>query len=128
MMEILVIIGQPPSGGCVLKLDNHYLIENVNFQPPSGGCVLKPLFRIAYNVSSIQPPSGGCVLKHLVVSQQCPQCGQPPSGGCVLKLKEKCSRCLLTFSAAFRRLCVETSSYGVVSFLQQISRLQAAVC
>ena len=32
---------QPPSGGCVLKLDRLSLGRNQQKQPPSGGCVLK---------------------------------------------------------------------------------------
>ena len=33
---------QPPSGGCVLKLDVFLTCFLINLQPPSGGCVLKP--------------------------------------------------------------------------------------
>ena len=33
--------GQPPSGGCVLKLSWMSIISILNIQPPSGGCVLK---------------------------------------------------------------------------------------
>ena len=32
---------QPPSGGCVLKLDLQVRLNNKYGQPPSGGCVLK---------------------------------------------------------------------------------------
>ena len=32
-------------------------------QPPSGGCVLKHWFAINYRYCIRQPPSGGCVLK-----------------------------------------------------------------
>ena len=52
---------QPPSGGCVLKLDG--LV--VGIQPPSGGCVLKHQLILTILAALIQPPSGGCVLKHL---------------------------------------------------------------
>ena len=34
---------QPPSGGCVLKLQNERALSEHIPQPPSGGCVLKPL-------------------------------------------------------------------------------------
>ena len=40
--------GQPPSGGCVLKLGYENDVMKPQRQPPSGGCVLKP---------EIQPPS-----------------------------------------------------------------------
>ena len=32
---------QPPSGGCVLKLNNYMRFFRLYAQPPSGGCVLK---------------------------------------------------------------------------------------
>ena len=32
---------QPPSGGCVLKQNQHSGSEESTAQPPSGGCVLK---------------------------------------------------------------------------------------
>ena len=37
--------GQPPSGGCELKL--YWFVESVNlaYQPPSGGCELKRVWR-----------------------------------------------------------------------------------
>ena len=56
--------GQPPSGGCVLKLEEE--IEGCDDyikQPPSGGCVLKHFQELANRAESSQPPSGGCVLK-----------------------------------------------------------------
>ena len=34
--------GQPPSGGCVLKLAIKNIKSARRWQPPSGGCVLKP--------------------------------------------------------------------------------------
>ena len=42
---------QPPSGGCVLKLDLTHLTQTLLLQPPSGGCVLKQGFvRFLYSV------------------------------------------------------------------------------
>ena len=55
---------QPPSGGCVLKLDNVKKEAELKDQPPSGGCVLKQFKARAVSVNLLQPPSGGCVLKH----------------------------------------------------------------
>ena len=42
-MQILSALAkwQPPSGGCVLKLDNDVFFLFIVGQPPSGGCVLK---------------------------------------------------------------------------------------
>ena len=37
--------GQPPSGGCVLKLQVLQVLRIIKIQPPSGGCVLKPDMR-----------------------------------------------------------------------------------
>mgnify|MGYP000886191994 CR=1 FL=1 len=79
-------------------------------------------------MSMSQPPSGGCVLK------QCLGCGglgidsQPPSGGCVLKLIVEPNIPPRDKPAAFRRLCVETTTSGILSRVNVTSRLQAAVC
>ena len=43
LLFVIFHIGQPPSGGCVLKLKKGVKRKKVNDQPPSGGCVLKPL-------------------------------------------------------------------------------------
>ena len=37
----LVVMCQPPLGGCVLKLSTAAVIETWMGQPPLGGCVLK---------------------------------------------------------------------------------------
>ena len=55
--------GQPPSGGCVLKLRILSVYRLFYKQPPSGGCVLKPAFYEENPYIKVQPPSGGCVLK-----------------------------------------------------------------
>ena len=40
---LIGIFAQPPSGGCVLKLNNEDGLFKMKLQPPSGGCVLKRL-------------------------------------------------------------------------------------
>ena len=76
-------------------------------QPPSGGCVLKLNGKTTNALSNIQPPSGGCVLKRQIEDNKLDDPDQPPSGGCVLK--HPYSRLYAqTYPAAFRRLCVET--------------------
>ena len=55
-----------------------------------------------------QPPSGGCVLKPPLLKAALEHIDQPPSGGCVLKLIQLAYKLLLSFPAAFGRLCVET--------------------
>ena len=54
-------------------------------QPPSGGCVLKLNEASPLVQAATQPPSGGCVLKHVPVNGGADFVFQPPSGGCVLK-------------------------------------------
>ena len=99
---------QPPSGGCVLKLQppaqsrpgccaaafGRLCVETAKYQPrchlrrwqpPSGGCVLKHLHDKERSGQSRQPPSGGCVLKRETQTRMGTERRQPPSGGCVLK-------------------------------------------
>ena len=79
-------MGQPPSGGCVLKPLNFKGGKTMSdWQPPSGGCVLKPVIRFLTVIKLVQPPSGGCVLKQYHLNYHEKLIGQPPSGGCVLK-------------------------------------------
>ena len=123
--------GQPPSGGCVLKLILIGIFRPCRTQPPSGGCVLKHIQKKALNYAvrpaafrrlcvetgciskhadrAYQPPSGGCVLKPLACRPLwvCRRV-QPPSGGCVLKRQITSRPRSLHRPAAFRRLCVET--------------------
>ena len=77
-------------------------------QPPSGGCVLKQRIQRQRNAGISQPPSGGCVLKHHGSETIRIDGGQPPSGGCVLKRIIECLCKINVLPAAFRRLCVET--------------------
>ena len=86
-----------------------FSLQNV-FQPPLGGCVLK-LWKTVWVLSfKAQPPLGGCVLKRITVKISDDVAFQPPLGGCVLKLRESQPGRTNPVSAAFRRLCVETSS------------------
>ena len=77
-------------------------------QPPSGGCVLKLQFSNLNVLVVIQPPSGGCVLKPVSIDYELAANGQPPSGGCVLKHMRALKSDNLWEPAAFGRLCVET--------------------
>ena len=59
-----LLVSQPPSGGCVLKLPARTKCGgSKTTQPPSGGCVLKRRLKQQRSLSGCQPPSGGCVLK-----------------------------------------------------------------
>ena len=53
---------------------------------------------------------------------------QPPSGGCVLKLIAQPLHAVDAKSAAFGRLCVETSYQPFKIAPRFVSRLRAAVC
>ena len=66
-------------------------IMNDTAQPPSGGCVLKPGVGTGFVFGAAQPPSGGCVLKHWLIVK--------PSN--------------IRQPAAFRRLCVETTTHSI---------------
>ena len=63
--EMLDILNQPPSGGCVLKQSFAETAKVGDVQPPSGGCVLKLFWSKWAMAHKFQPPSGGCVLKPL---------------------------------------------------------------
>ena len=43
--KLEMLLGQPPSGGCVLKLITVKFTLMIGCQPPSGGCVLKQIVR-----------------------------------------------------------------------------------
>ena len=49
----------------MLKLGLMSQLVGLMGQPPSGGCVLKPLVGLGGGTLNVQPPSGGCVLKLL---------------------------------------------------------------
>ena len=76
----------------------------------------------------VQPPSGGCVLKQPVLDDVRFFLVQPPSGGCVLKHGITVKGYKPNKPAAFRRLCVETIYWQLLSMTRPSSRLQAAVC
>ena len=59
----VMMIIQPPLGGCVLKLSSRVIVIHNKAQPPLGGCVLKRPVAIAFSWLYAQPPLGGCVLK-----------------------------------------------------------------
>ena len=86
----------------------HFKPGNVG-QPPSGGCVLKQ--RAQFGFSGINQPAAFrrlCVETFGSVTSSAKVRVQPPSGGCVLKRLTKNMPVRLQVPAAFRRLCVET--------------------
>ena len=79
-------------------------------QPPSGGCVLKLV--IAESMIRQRNPAAFrrlCVETLVGMAVAAKQAAQPPSGGCVLKLLNLKPKNGNQEPAAFRRLCVETS-------------------
>ena len=107
-MPKLVLLNQPPLGGCVLKQgiwsDNHGLILPAAFRRLCVETFAKPK---DCKVTD-QPPLGGCVLKLLSTSNYFKLNLQPPLGGCVLKPIFWVITAFFVGPAAFRRLCVET--------------------
>ena len=102
--------GQPPSGGCVLKLNSNAINtqDMVSLQPPSGGCVLKlnAKAKKAYGRSSPAAAFGRlCVETELPGNQE-----------------------INLGAAAFGRLCVETGLRSQTTMGLRSSRLRAAVC
>ena len=92
------------------------IASDPDYQPPSGGCVLKLLLVVSVLKIFCQPPSGGCVLKLPFSERDARYGAQPPSGGCVLKHDLTFLQHVKLTPAAFRRLCVETITYGGISF------------
>ena len=99
---------QPPSGGCVLKLNvpSHIpvyfrvaatfgwlCVETLNemsliarsLAATFGWLCVETRAQEWSNSSNAQPPSGGCVLKQARHNHYRESQPQPPSGGCVLK-------------------------------------------
>ena len=94
---------------CVETAPCYFGKTNVS-QPPLGGCVLKPRGKTAVAIRSTQPPLGGCVLKQAAMPEVALYGNQPPLGGCVLKQSLQTAGARAATPAAFRRLCVETTS------------------
>ena len=77
---------QPPSGGCVLKLNNEDGLFKMKLQPPSGGCVLKRKGK-HHEIDEHLPAAFGRLCVETVSDNSYRKFQtQPPSGGCVLKL------------------------------------------
>ena len=112
----------------MLKLGSSTTAVMVKVQPPSGGCVLKLQLILDETAAGGQPPSGGCVLKQ-IHRQPVIRDRQPAAFRrlCVETVGTPVESSTL-FPAAFRRLCVETFAPKSEQGLDRPSRLQAAVC
>ena len=119
-------------------------------QPPSGGCVLKLNIVQYHQIGAKQPPSGGCVLKHglsfmgwrhyaaaafgrLCVETVAPAPYLPMRiaaafGRLCVETRLFIAAASARFAAAFGRLCVETRMRSTCPALLPCSRLRAAVC
>ena len=143
--------GQPPSGGCVLKLGIGAVSGSLKIQPPSGGCVLKQNHcraadaaprPAAFGRLCVETPKSTsrltwwepaafgrlCVETLTALRDEAVKLIQPPSGGCVLKRLYLQVLHVTIAPAAFGRLCVETVSYMGSRYNGRPSRLRAAVC
>ena len=86
MIQNALPLNQPPSGGCVLKLDAVRVNQHIKGSAAFGRLRVETL-----NSLSLLP-----------------EIDQPPSGGCVLKPRRRRGFQGNTYSAAFGRLRVET--------------------
>ena len=117
--------GQPPSGGCVLKLRKIYQAAVIG---PAAFRRLCVETGVLFGRETLQ--LSAAFRRLCVETRDCSQVEQwlvqPPSGGCVLKpqMREWVGT---RQTAAFRRLCVETA-YDLPNPPKARSRLQAAVC
>ena len=84
------IYNQPPSGGCVLKLNEAIKRAYIGDPAAFGRLRVETALSVVPALKTIQPPSGGCVLKHNIPSA--PKLAHSP--------------------AAFGRLRVETLEIG----------------
>ena len=117
---------QPPSGGCVLKLQCESHSGHIGWAAAFGRLCVETFDLEPVDKKGVQPPSGGCVLKLILKIIVILKDFQPPSGGCVLK-PENATGMAMDCTAAFGRLCVETGSRA--AFIGAgCSRLRAAVC
>ena len=95
---------------CVETVISTTNASSVKSQPPSGGCVLK---RNQHDQCVVSQPAAFrrlCVETPNATTSPLWDVNQPPSGGCVLKPSPLLSVVLLPLGpAAFRRLCVETA-------------------
>ena len=76
---------QPPSGGCVLKLESEQYGGAGAVQPPSGGCVLKQLLILLLQLLILPAAFGRLCVETVFGTGYANNRRQPPSGGCVLK-------------------------------------------
>ncbi len=142
---VTIVPAQPPLGGCVLKLSPCHkfahnkmpaafrrlcvetritlVVGGQESQPPLGGCVLKQTVTVKLRNMNAQPPLGGCVLKRSIRYPSATDVFQPPLGGCVLKHIIKLAKVIIPSPAAFRRLCVETTTVYVEFPFARASRL-----
>ena len=108
-LYVIACTGQPPSGGCVLKLDLVVPIDKTFMQPPSGGCVLKLSSEKLGLINKLrQPPSGGCVLKLVIVLVVLNYRVAAAFGRLCVETCRSCQWLEQPYAAAFGRLCVET--------------------
>ena len=85
---------------------------HILMQPPSGGCVLKLNSFIHYKIPFWQPPSGGCVLQHQMVLKNKARKQAAAFGRLCVETANRPSIVRSLIAAAFGRLCVETFDFN----------------
>ena len=96
---------------CVETRRRNHQLQPQRSQPPSGGCVLK-LDLLGEGFGEVGPAAFGrlCVETFVLMGTIGGLDDQPPSGGCVLKQLYLLKRFYAQKPAAFGRLCVETNT------------------
>ena len=127
-VENLLIIMQPPSGGCVLKQKYKPLLLTKHNAATFGWLCVETEEEIQSMNEPKQPPSGGCVLKHRPGNTTSHRCAAATFGWlCVETFQIQLLR-MGQIAATFGWLCVETPlAFGLCTTYGG-SRLWAAVC
>ena len=102
----------------MLKHLAHRAVELGKNQPPSGGCVLKLQGGSINFCYGVPAAFGRLCVETMNFNEQDGFTVQPPSGGCVLKQQGINPAKDRAEPAAFGRLCVETINHKVTDFLQ----------
>ena len=71
----LAVVNQPPSGGCVLKLNEALKRAYINDPAAFRRLCVETVWSVAQYPAFCQPPSGGCVLKLRQIRRPCKSVG-----------------------------------------------------
>ena len=106
-------MGQPPSGGCVLKLYNQPICSYRISAAAFGRLCVETSVKSKWRAVSGAAAFGRLCVETSLIATPITAISQPPSGGCVLKHQAFSADRKSDCAAAFGRLCVETSSPSI---------------